>query len=66
MLFEELIDHGVELHHAAVLPEIVLGFAQEQILLSVAAHHRDLLWTLQRSHDFDLHKRNVCALSTTI
>lgn len=54
VLAEQHIDQCVELHHFGVLAEVVLGLAQECIVLSIAANCRHFPGSLERRHDLDL------------
>ena len=43
---QAFVDDGVEFHEACVLAQVVLGFAEEDVLTTIAAEERDFLGQL--------------------
>lgn len=51
--FEKLIDDRVKIHKTSIFSEIILGFAQEHVRLSVATLDGDFPWFCKRFHNFN-------------
>lgn len=49
--FQEFVDHGIEIHDAGILSQIVVRFAKKRISFAVAAYEDKFLWSLEWWHD---------------
>ena len=54
ILLEKFYNHGVELHQAGVLSQVVLWLAEEAVASTMAVADGDLARLLQRAHHQDL------------